>query len=162
MPCACLLPIPNYPTNEAWGPIVWSILHRLAEQYGKLISPLYASEETIYWTNLIKNTQTILPCKDCRNHYKDYLLKNPIMLKKENFVRLFFYNLHNEINQRNNKALFDYTLLTSTYKDTTIQPLVKQFEKIVEVVFQYNEVSLVSWKNWYSNYIKLKNIYGIN
>jgi hypothetical protein len=67
MPCACLLPIPDYPTNEAWGPIVWSILHSLAEKYGKLISPLYSLEETIYWTNLIKNTEHILPCKNVEN-----------------------------------------------------------------------------------------------
>jgi hypothetical protein len=83
-------------------------------------------------------------------------------LKKENFVRLFFFNLHNDVNKRNSKPLFDYNLLNSTYKDTNIQYLVKQFEKILDIVFQHNEVSLVSWKNWYSNYIKLKNIYGID
>lgn len=162
MPCACLLPIPDYPTNEAWGPIVWSILHSLAEKYGKLISPLYGLEETVYWTNLIKNTEHILPCKECRKHYKEYLSNNPIQLKKENFVRLFFFNLHNDVNKRNSKPLFDYNLLNSSYKDTNIQYLVKQFEKILDIVFQHNEVSLGSWKNWYSNYIKLKNIYGID
>lgn len=161
MPCACLLPIPDYPTNEAWGPILWGILHSLAEKYNKLVSTLYKKEEELYWTNLIKLTETILPCKDCRNHYKDYLSNKKINLKEPDFVRLFFYNLHNDINLRNDKPLFDYSNLNITYKDTNINYLVKQFEKILDIVFQYNEVSLVSWKKWYSNYIKLQNIYGI-
>lgn len=161
MPCACLLPLPNYPTNEAWGPILWSILHSLAEKYNKVVSILYKKEEELYWTNLIKLTETILPCKDCRNHYKDYLSKKKINLKEPDFVRLFFYNLHNDINLRNNKPLFDYSNLNTSYKDKNINYLVKQFEKILDIVFQYNEVSLVSWKKWYSNYIKLQNIYGI-
>jgi hypothetical protein len=161
MPCACLLPLPNYPTNEAWGPILWAILHSLAEKYNKLVSMLYKKEEELYWTNLIKLTESILPCKDCRNHYKDYLSKKKINLKEPDFVKLFFYNLHNDINLRNDKPLFDYSNLNITYKDTNINYLVKQFEKILDIVFQYNEVSLVSWKKWYSNYIKLQNIYGI-
>ena len=75
MPCACLIPLPNYPTNESWGPILWRVLHGLAEKYGKLITPLFHQEEVLAWTHLIDNTYKILPCKDCRDHYLKWLKK---------------------------------------------------------------------------------------
>ena len=93
--------------------------------------------------------------------------KNPIILKNKSIndqkelIRNFFWSLHSDINIRNNKVNIIYSELTELYKDIPIAYHIKQYEKILQVVFQYNEVSLMSWKNWYSNYIKLQHIYGI-
>ena len=32
MPCSCQVPVPQYPETAHWGPILWKILHGLAER----------------------------------------------------------------------------------------------------------------------------------
>lgn len=168
MPCSCLIPMPDFPTNCEWGPILWRILHGLAEHYGKLMYPLFLKEEENAWPKFIEQTQYILPCKECREHYKDYYLKNkPFILKnlsseqKGVWIKNYFFNLHNEVNIRNDKPLFEYSNLHNTYKNINYTFEIKHFEKLLKVVFQYNEVSLVSWLNWIKTFRTIANIYGL-
>ena len=57
MPCACRVPTPDYPANAAWGPILWQILHGIAEKAGRAPIPADEVREWIqtsraYITNL--------------------------------------------------------------------------------------------------------------
>jgi hypothetical protein len=160
--------MPDFPTNCEWGPILWRILHGLAEHYGKLMYPLFLKEEENAWPKFIEQTQYILPCKECREHYKDYYLKNkPSILKnlsseqKGVWIKNYFFNLHNEVNIRNDKSLFEYSNLHNTYKNINYTFEIKHFEKLLKVVFQYNEVSLLSWLNWIKTFRTIANIYGL-
>jgi len=166
MPCSCIIPIPDFPTNCEWGPIVWRILHGLADKYGRLMSSLYAKEEEYNWINFINNTHKILPCKECREHYRIYLSKNnPNNLKtsddKKLWVQKFFFNLHNEINLRNDKPLYLFDDLHDTYKSVNFFLEIKHFEKLLKIVFRYNEVTYFSWKSWLRNLQTLLGIYGL-
>jgi len=164
-----MIPIPDFPTNCEWGPIVWRILHGLADKYGRLMSPLYSKEEDIFWIQYINNTAKILPCKECREHYIEYLSKNnPNKLKllnedeKKLWVQNFFFNLHNEINVRNDKPTFLFENLHTTYKSVNFFLEIKHFEKMLNIVFRYNEVTYFSWKGWLRNLYSLMGIYGLN
>lgn len=168
MPCACIIPVPDFPTNCEWGPIIWRILHGLANKYGSLMSPLYSKEEELFWGKLILEVEFILPCKDCRKHYKEYLLKNPISAFKKlpanlrkDWIKKFFWNLHNEINIRNEKPIFEYDQLDIVYKNIQFNNEIKHFEKLLVIVFQYNEVTILSWRNWMKSFRTLYNIYGL-
>jgi hypothetical protein len=163
-----MIPIPDFPTNCEWGPILWRILHGLAAKYGRLMYVSFIKEENLTWQKLIEQTQYILPCKDCRLHYKNYLTKNnPSILKtltheqQALWVQHFFFNLHNEINIKNNKPLFDFSSLHTTYNSVNYTFEIKHFEKLLKVVFQYNEVSLLSWLNWLKSFRTIANIYGL-
>jgi len=160
--------MPDFPTNCEWGPILWRIIHGLAENYGNLMHPLFSKEEEIAWPKFIEQIQHILPCKECRQHYKDYYIKNkPSSLKKLSsteqkiWIKNYFFNLHNEINIRNDKPLFDYSNLNTTYKNINYTFEIKHFEKLLKVVFQYNEVTLISWLNWIKTFRSIANIYGL-
>ena len=168
MPCACLLPAPNFPTNCEWGPILWRILHGLADKYGRLMSPLFLKEEEIGWYNLITDTLKILPCKECKTHYKTYLdSHNPGIIKtlpydqQKVWVQRFFYELHQEINIDNNKPNIDFDKLHDLYNNVNFQYEFKHFEKLLKIVFQYNEVTLFSWQKWIKSFRTLISIYGI-
>lgn len=168
MPCACTIPVPNYPTNCEWGPILWKLLHGLANKYGKVISPLFLKEQELFWQKLFHETLHILPCKECREHYKTYLdNNNPSILKtlspqeQIHWVQMFFFTLHNEINVRNNKPLFEFDALHDLYKNVSFRFTIKHYEKLLKIVFQYNEVSLLSWLNWIKHFRSLMGIYGL-
>ena len=168
MVCSCMIPIPNFPTNCEWGPILWRLLHGIADKYGKLMSPLFIKEQELSWVNLINDTMKILPCKECREHYKIYLSNNnPKFLKtlpsneQTLWVQNFFFNLHNEVNLSNNKPLLDFKDLHDTYKNVNFFFDLKHYEKLLVIVFRYNEVSLFSWRSWLKNFKTLQSIYGL-
>ena len=169
MPCSCLIPIPDFPTNCEWGPIVWRILHGVADKYSCLVTQLYAKEEEYNWIQFINNTLKILPCKECREHYSAYLSSyNPNTLKllktvdeKKLWIQNFFFNLHNEVNTRNDKPLFLFENLHPTYKSVNFFLEIKHFEKLLNIVFRYNEVTYLSWKGWLRNLYNLLGIYGL-
>ena len=167
MVCSCMIPIPNFPTNCEWGPILWRLLHGIADKYGKVITPLFLKEQEIAWQHLLSETAKILPCKECREHYKTYLHNNPIIIKKLSiqdqkiWVQKFFFNLHNEVNVRNDKPIFDFDKLHDTYKNENFFFDLKHYEKLLTIVFQYNEVSLFAWRAWLKSYKTLQSIYGV-
>lgn len=168
MPCSCMIPIPNFPTNCEWGPIIWRLLHGLADRYGSLVSPLFEKEQIMNWPILIIETQKVLPCKECREHYGKYLsLHNPNILKtftpekQKLWVQNFFFNLHNEINIQNNKPTLDFDQLHDLYKNENFFFDLKHFEKLLVIVFRYNEVTFIAWKNWLKHFKTIQSIYGI-
>ena len=168
MPCSCMIPMPDFPTNCEWGPILWRILHGLADKHGRLMYPTFVKEQDIACPKFIEQTQYVLPCKECRAHYKTYFTKNnPSVLKsltpeqKGIWIQNFFFNLHNEINVENSKPLFDISNLHSTYNNVNYTFEIKHFEKLLKIVFQYNEVSLLSWLNWLKTFRTIANIYGL-
>lgn len=166
MPCACLLPLPDIPTNGQWGPIIWKILHALSEKYGTIITPLFEAEETISWLYIINNTGFILPCKECRGHYIIWLKAHPPQLKNKNiedkrlWVRNYFWSLHEDINTRNGKEGIPFNYLSTLYKSVDIVNNIRIYEKLLETIIQYNEVPLIKWKEWLNHVRKLLSIYG--
>lgn len=168
MPCACLIPVPNFPTNCEWGPILWRLLHGLADKYGKIVSPLFKQEENIAWINLIGETLKILPCKECKTHYKTYLDSHPTSYLKTLsndakgvWIQTFFWELHNEVDLRNEKPTLEFEKLHDLYKSVNFLFELKHFEKMLNIVFQYNEVTILSWQNWMKSFRRLTSVYGI-
>ena len=101
MPCACLIPIPDYPDNADWGPIMWKILHGLADKAGQGI---IKGDEIREWQKFIKITGEVLPCDICRTHYQTFLKANPTtelttlpLAQTNTWIKTWFWNLHNEI-----------------------------------------------------------------
>jgi len=168
MPCACNIPIADAPTNEIWGPILWKLLHGLAEYVGTSVIDMYKAEEKLAWIHLIKNTEKILPCPTCKEHYKNWLKRmNPDILKKYDdyqqrvWIRNFFWELHNEINQETKKDIVPFESLSILYKKVDIRSNMKELESLMKLIFQHNGVSILSWQNWQNYYKKLQGIYGL-
>lgn len=168
MPCACQKPVPNYPENVEWGPLMWSIFHALAERAGTQPTPVLQDDERRQWLLLLKFTPDSLPCDKCRIHYTEWVKKrSPDTLKTlpyadmREWIRTWLFDLHNEVNARNQKPLFDYSALKETYKAVNIKETWQRLEPVIKVAIQLNGISLMPWRKWLGSVRSLQGLYGI-
>jgi hypothetical protein len=96
--------------NEIWGPLLWDILHRIAEQVGKTKPAIVQTDEVQKWIQMMKTVENSMPCALCRNHYKEWLTKHPLNalsnLRGVAFreaARKYLWQLHENVNVRNGK-----------------------------------------------------------
>lgn len=89
-----------------WGTPLWEILHSMAENIGNQKSPLLAVDEANEIVFVLRFVEDIMPCALCRNHYRVWRQRFPLerlaKLRGEelrNEVRLWLYNLHENVNK---------------------------------------------------------------
>ena len=168
MPCGCKVPIENYPESADWGPLFWKILHGLAEYSGKQTDLNLQKDELNKWKHLFTKLQNCIPCDICRDHYNRWIINHPTNEIESlpynqvgNWIRDWFWNLHNEINEGNDKPLFDKSALSVTYKNVNITATWKALEPVMKRAMILNGVTLLSWKSWLGYVRMLQGIYGI-
>lgn len=95
---------------KEWGPVVWKILHIVTEQLGKNTIPVMQNDEMTYYKAFQRKVYYILPCKLCRQHYKDYYknIRDVDYGKFKETSKIFFLNLHNDVNIRNSAKQFTF------------------------------------------------------
>jgi len=161
MPCACKKPQENYPENKEWGPLLWAVLHGLAEYAGK--SPeFFKHEELTAWLTILKQLQFIIPCTDCRQHYTTYYQANP--LTRQNIIqniRIWLFNLHNDVNKRKGVPPFLLENLSESYPPCEIKSNLLGLKVKMDLVIQLSGVKLNDWIQWYTKVMKLKSYYSI-
>lgn len=156
MPCACQIPVPDYPSTADWGPILWTILHGLAQRAGRSVLP---ADEIREWQKFLKVTGEILPCDHCRDHYHQYSTHHPLTqiktLSKEDmktFVKKWLWTLHNEVNTSHTKPSFTYTDLDTTYNNVSLQDQIWRLDPVMKRAIQLSGVSLLKWTAWLHSY----------
>ena len=162
MPCACKKDIPDYPGTEEWGPIVWKILHGLAERVG---TSRCIDEEVREWKRLLTLTADILPCDVCKKHYKEVLLQQPIagILKMNaqeasSFIQRWLWSLHNEINVENGKPAVPFTDLAQ-YSTVDFQDMFWRLEPVMKLAITKSGVGYISWLKWSASAKMLASFY---
>lgn len=167
MPCSCIVPGPKYPENQEWGPFVWRMLHSLAERVTKVVTPLYQKDERHAWVNILNTTGTMLPCSDCRDHYKQYLERFPVKdimtlpyASLGEWIRRWIFNIHNSVNVRLDKPIFSYNDLATTYSN--FDPMnYKLFDLVEKRAIQQGGINILAWNTWTKHYRTLTSVYGI-
>jgi hypothetical protein len=91
--------------NADWGPPLWRILHTAAERLGRQPTGLLAADERRAWIQLLKVTEGILPCAQCRKHYGEWKKARPLdglgagsALRPSS--REWLWRLHEAVNER--------------------------------------------------------------
>lgn len=167
MPCACVPNIPKYPSNEEWGPLLWGIFHILAEKSGCQTISMIQEDERRTWPLFIRSIQLIIPCPECREHFGNFVKEHPFEPPSDykllrNYVRMWFYTLHEEVNARLGKPNFSFESLSSTYADSSrIKTLIVDMDKIQKITIQAGVVTLGSWNNWLKHFKMLRAAFGI-
>jgi len=89
-------PQPTYnPETTIWGPMMWKILHTLAE---------FCIDATL-WNDLISRLTIDIPCVVCRGHFTAYIQAHPLGSIDTINLTNWFFTLHNDVNQRTNKPV---------------------------------------------------------
>jgi len=165
MSCPCLIPVPTYPETAEWGPLVWTILHGLAERSAQASIP---ADEVREWPKFLKLTGEMLPCEKCRAHYADYMAQSPLTqistipyTQLNTFLKTWLWTLHNDINVTNGKLVFLYADLAVTYGAVNIQDTLWRLEPVMKKAIQLSGVSLMKWTKWVHSCKMLKAILGI-
>ena len=87
-----------------WGKNAWEFLDVLILTY-PVENPQTEKRDSLQ--NLFESLGDLLPCPDCRNHFKNFLKKNSLLnaLGSRNNLLDFYYRLRYDIAQKTNKRL---------------------------------------------------------
>ncbi len=167
MPCACKVPAETYPENAEWGPLFWKLLHGLAELAGRQTDTVLQGDEVRTWIQILTQMKPCIPCDVCREHYGRWLADHPVdgLLKmpyKDTrlWIQTYIFNLHNEINEGNDKPIFAFSDLAETYKGVNITATWRALEPVMKKAISLNGISLLPWKKWIGFIRVLQGIYG--
>jgi hypothetical protein len=108
-------------TEKQFYPIynnLWDIIHSLPFKLNINISANYRIKKLIieFYTKF-----KALPCKICKTHYDKFLINRPLRILKNNYdLQIWTLNLHNDVNRRLNKQLFNYNASKQKYTNLYI------------------------------------------
>ena len=164
MPCACRVPVPDYPANAAWGPILWTILHGIAEKAQRAALP---ADEVREWQRFLKATGEMLPCEMCQSHFVQYSKQNPIthfaeipysMLKTS--IKTWLWQLHADIRTEYGKEVLPYDQLEATYGHVNLQDQLWRLEPVIKQAVQIKGYGLMKWQAWVKSFKMLRATLG--
>jgi len=146
-----------------WGPVLWTMLHILAEHVGKHGFDL---DEARDFDIIINTLYQVLPCETCQNHSKTYISQNPFEAIKNiktfgPYVRTWLLNFHNAVRTQNGQNIEITTIeqLATIYGSQIIQK-----DKLLILTSNANYgirsglLKLDAWKRWYITFSRLKTI----
>lgn len=167
MPCGCILDKPEYPQNSEWGPTLWKIIHTLAERAGTIQNQYLQADERRAWPLFLKTLIGMIPCPFCKDHLQAYVVEHPFVLPGEyynihDYVRTWFYALHESVNARLEKPSFPFADLATTYKNgSVVKPGTHDLEKVIMKAIKMGGVSLLAWNAWLKETKILRGLFGL-
>ena len=112
-----------------WGPPLWHTLHTISFNYP--VKPTKEDKENYY--NYFKSLENVLPCRYCRDNYKDNLKKLKFTkshFKNRESLSKFVYNLHEQVNKNlGKKSGLTYSQVRDRYENFRSRCLNTEKEK---------------------------------
>jgi hypothetical protein len=168
MPCSrCTSDTTKYPKTLEWGPLIWNILHTLADKSGKQANNILQADEQRTWPLVIKHLPAILPCEECRAHATQYIKDFPFQPPESYpawnlYIRTYFYTFHESVNTRLGKPSFPFSALAETYKDPgPLQQWLKELEEMMLRAMKLNGMQIKTWQTWRNHVRMLKAAMGL-
>ena len=98
-----------------WGPLLWFTLHTLSFNYPEKPNYVEKQQHLLFFESL----KSLLPCSICRNHYKDFLQKQPISpyLDNKNSLKRWVLDCHNNVNKLSSKKIWTLKELDNYYNN---------------------------------------------
>lgn len=112
----------DYNSNDGmltyvWGPPLWHTLHTISFNYP--VKPTDKQKED--YMNYFKSLGKVLPCKYCRDNYKENLKKIPLkksVFKNRDSLSRWVYNLHELVNKNlGKKSTLSYEDVRARYEN---------------------------------------------
>jgi len=169
MPCACLLPPEIYPDASEWGPFLWSVLHGIAERVGSSSFHQYEGDERRALTKMMKLLEKVIPCPSCREHYEVYLREHPIdkplkdlmYSELKEYIKKWYWELHNWVNESLSRPLYDYNGLAAQYGRINIRATLSSLDVPMRRAIRVRSGQLLSYIEFVKQVNILLSIYGV-
>lgn len=90
-----------------WGPPAWTLLHSITLEYPDCPT----KENKTDMINFINALGQVLPCNQCKNHFKDNLKMHPLtntILSSKTELAKWMIDMHNDVNKINDKEVLSY------------------------------------------------------
>ena len=129
---------------------LWYLLHSISYFY-----PQEPTEKDRYYTSKFFNfcVPNMILCSYCKSHYIDYINITPVNLINRNYLINWVIDLHNDINKRNNKKIYNKKEVNLIYEN---QPFNHNKFYLLLIKYTHNELTN---KEFFYKYIEiLKNI----
>ena len=168
MTCSrCASDTTKYPKTTEWGPLLWKILHTLAERAGKQTNEMIKADEMRVWPLLVKTLIPIIPCEECRAHATSYVQQYPFQPPSSYpawnlFIRTYFYTFHESVNNRLGKQSFEFESLSTTYKSTAeLTKWTQELNAMMLRAMKLNGMHMAAWQTWQNHLRMLRAAMGI-
>lgn len=90
--------------TQYWGESLWKIMYSIAYSLPAELDVEQQEHVVMFYTSL----SSLLPCEECKTHYHEYLIKNPLsdgVIKTNTTLLIWINNLHNSINEKLHKPV---------------------------------------------------------
>ena len=94
-------------SKEELGRSTWTLLHKMCTKYPDNPSR-NEKDEMIHF---ISTLYRLYPCEECSFHFEEYVKKNPPNVESKKELKNWFCKLHNFINKRLDKSIFNCDLI---------------------------------------------------
>lgn len=101
------------PDSQQLGASTWTFLHTMASYYPDQPD---ANHQKAAGT-LLNALSELYPCSYCAKHMRSELMKNPARVESRGELERWMCDLHNEVNERLGKPLFDCTRVRERWRD---------------------------------------------
>ncbi len=169
MPCKCRIPYQSYPEAKEWGPVLWTLLHGIAERVGSCPFPSYQGDERRALASLFIKVGRMIPCPSCKEHYEVFLKENPVhtQIKSlpydalKSFVRDWFWRLHHMVNESKGIASPPIEDLPAQYGTTNLRMAIAQLREPMQRAIKIAGKMFVSYHECNAVLLSLLSIYGV-
>jgi hypothetical protein len=158
--------MPSLPPGSTWGPLVWTVLHGLAEKSDVIVKPHTIAYTARQWIRLLEALPMSLPCPICQTHATEWVKAHPVqpllkLVSLKEWLVDWIYNFHEAVNALRGAPSFDKTRLHETYSSVDLKTI---FESAKEVITKAKEISgtgFLQWKQWVGMMHMLLTIHGV-
>ncbi|KAI8910389.1 ERV/ALR sulfhydryl oxidase domain-containing protein [Gorgonomyces haynaldii] len=105
--------MPCPPDSGDIGNATWTFLHTMAAYYPE--RPTIEDKKVM--KGLISGLGSFYPCGDCAYHLREYYTSHPPRLESNTALSQWFCEVHNEVNERLGKPLFDCSKVFERWRD---------------------------------------------
>ena len=106
-------PLECPPDADGFGRATWTFLHSMAAYYPDEPTPAQQGSAK----RLLSDFATLYPCGSCAEHMGGYLKTNPPRVGSQSALALWMCEMHNEVNERLGKPVFDCRKVNERWRD---------------------------------------------
>ena len=155
---------------EEWGPILWKLLHCLANKIGDSGSSIIDTDQATYVEFVLITLPNIIPCKECQEHARNYIAINNVPNLKGHYrgnlkqiVKQWLFTFHNTVRSLKGQEITVKTLeeYTKIYENCVIQQCEYNIlTQNIAYAIRQNWVKIDAWRKWYNFIERLRMLSG--